>query len=181
MKRIVRGLYLYATALIALGFLLEGLPALMTQVVLTGFTVRTGPYLGIGPIGQIEDIQGSVLITLVGLTLWVVHWGYANQIAARLDDDGAWERGSPIRRAFFYLTLFLGALMILNYGGLTIEGILGIRSGRLVVADFLTGEFVGPLCSLVFYAVLCGYHVLALYLDRQRSAADASSYYTSFG
>ena len=103
----VRRLYLYFVAVIGLGLLLQG-GATMLRLILEAAGVPSGAisvYDIPSPTADKEALSLAVAFVVVGLPVWLIHWGFIEHLARRGDDAGAEERGSIIRSIFFLLVL----------------------------------------------------------------------------
>lgn len=89
--RIIKRIYFYLMALISL------------EVVVWGIINLARTILNTSAIGELAvDLAGALSSILVGLPIFLFHWLKAQNEALK-DDE---ERGSAVRAAFFYTTLF---------------------------------------------------------------------------
>jgi hypothetical protein len=115
---IQRRLYLYIVGAVSLGMLLIGLANL-------GATTLNA-LLNATPGARFKDAYaGFGAVTLVGLPVWAVHWGIAQRLSARHED----ERASAIRRLYIYLVLAALAIATAIFARRFLEAALGAALG----------------------------------------------------
>lgn len=147
---IVRRVYLYTIALIALGMLVSGLDGLLTGAVLSLLLNLAPPTLVIIDLGEpAARVSLAAAFAIIGLATWLIHWIPAERLAGAPDEAGREERGSAIRRLFLYAALFVGGIILsLAFGHLIRDFILA-ATGRLSSSEWLTGGIVRPATTLV--------------------------------
>ncbi len=169
---VIRRVYLYSIALVALGMLIAGLVGLL-EVGLTLLVERLAPPLPtIGPPELRSRVSLSGSLTALGLVFWVIHWSLADRSARRGGEQPAGERHSAIRQLFLYGTLALGGLYLTLAGARLVGDLLRAAFGSLRWSDVLTGALVQPLALLVIWTVFWLYYNRVAREDR-RSRPEA--------
>ena len=100
-------LYLYIVSAVGLGLALGGLTTLLRLLL---------DRLGLGPASTLvagstdqsdrEALSLAMTLVVVGLPLWLIHWGYLERMMLARGADAAAERRSIVRSLFFGLALF---------------------------------------------------------------------------
>jgi hypothetical protein len=107
-----RRFYLYVVSAFALGLLLQGMQTLLRLVF---------DHLGMGPtdasaVYQVaasglnperEALSGGIALTVVGLVLWLIHWGFTERLVRGDGAEADAERRSTARSVFFALVLIV--------------------------------------------------------------------------
>ena len=162
---IVRRVYLYGVAYIALLTLIGGLMTLVS----TGL----GDLIESGSRPSVQTLSLGLATALVGGLFWATHWLLAQRFARR---DAA-DQTAALRALFLYGTLFTLGIGVLLASYSLLEQIfrLGLDQretvrvgGRSVVA-----ELVRTATQLVIIALFWVYHRTVLARDR-RAAPEAS-------
>lgn len=147
---IVRRVYLYTIALIALGMLVSGLDGLLTGSVLS-LLLRLAPQsLVIIDWGEpAARVSLAAAFAIIGLATWLIHWIPAERLVRVDGAAGREERGAAIRRLFLYVALFIGGIILSLTFGHLVRDIILAASGRLSSSEWLTGGIVRPAATLV--------------------------------
>lgn len=118
-----RRLYLYIVSAIALGLLLNGASTLLRLIfdqlgfgpvsTLGNYAFNMGSGTGLHP--EREALSGAIALIIVGLPLWLIHWGFLERLVRGDGAEADVERRSIARSVFFavvlieLLTTFAGA------------------------------------------------------------------------
>ncbi|MDI3340734.1 MAG: DUF5671 domain-containing protein [Sphaerobacter sp.] len=153
--RVVRPIYLYFIAAVALAMLASGLMDLL-RIALEQASLALGDSLVI--VGGDQDVRRelsrSVALSVVALPVWLLHWWLAERAALRPDLAGEAERRSLVR------ALFLTAVLAGSFTVSTIASVLLVE--RLVVQAL--GGAPGPdslaanLATLLVAGTVWAYH-----------------------
>jgi hypothetical protein len=158
----VRRLYLYIVTAIGLGLLLQG-GATMLRILLEAAGVPHGAisvYEIPSPTADKEALSLAVAFVIVGLPVWLIHWGFIERLACRGDAAGAEERGSIIRSIFFLLAL---AWLLYMAAGSLFTGLREWLSGPLGTRDPYYGSYwivsvAANLSTAILFGLAWAYH-----------------------
>lgn len=152
--RTIRRIYFYLVSLVSLEVILWGVIGL----------ARTAAHLRqLG--GTVSDLSGSLALTLVGLPVFLLHWGMAQRSADR-DMD---ERTARTRGVFFYAAL-VGMLIPAVQSGMAMINRLLLTALRLPALSALVGgnqDWADNLIAILVNGVAAIYLVSVLKRDRQ--------------
>ena len=149
---IQRRLYLYIVAGASLAMLLVGLSNLGTTAI--DQALRTG-----GPTPSPRDAYaGFGAMTLVGLPVFVLHWGIAQRLSAR----HAEERASSLRRLYLYLAMAAIAIALTVFLRRLLEAGFAAVGGSAPVTDAIAGSAWISIVLLAFWL----YHLRVAAQDR---------------
>ncbi|GAP15747.1 hypothetical protein LARV_03539 [Longilinea arvoryzae] len=153
--RTIRRIYVYLVSFVSLGVIVWGVIGL----------ARTTVHLRqIG--GTASDLAGSLALTLVGVPVFLLHWGMAQRSAAR-DVE---ERLDRTRGVFFYAAL-AGTLIPAVQSGMALVNRLLLILFRLPVAGRLVGSNQDPWdngIALLINALAAVYLFSVLLRDRRQ-------------
>lgn len=146
--RTIRRIYIYLVALVSLEVIVWGVIGLAR-------TILQGRQIGMG-----SALAGSLALTLVGLPVFLVHWGLAQRSAAR---DGE-ERAERVRAVFFHAAL-VGTLIPAVQSGMALINrllvtLMGLPAASALVGgnqsswDNLIALLINGLAAYYFYTVL---------------------------
>ncbi|MEM5775889.1 MAG: DUF5671 domain-containing protein, partial [Anaerolineaceae bacterium] len=146
--RTIRRIYFYLVALVSL------------EVVVWGVIGMARTLLQENRFGAGTILAGSLALTLVGLPVFLLHWGLAQRSAAR-DPE---ERAERVRAVFFYAAL-VGTLIPVVQSGMALINRLLVALMRLPAASALVGGnqsawdnlialLVNSLAALYLYTML---------------------------
>jgi len=149
---IQRRLYLYIVAGASLAMLLVGLSNLGTTAI--DQVLGTG-----GPAPSPRDAYaGFGAMTLVGLPVFVLHWGIAQRLSAR----HAEERASSLRRLYLYLAMAAIAIALTVFLRRLLEAGFAAVGGSAPVTDAIAGSAWISIVLLAFWL----YHLRVAAQDR---------------
>jgi hypothetical protein len=145
----IRRLYVYIITLVSLEVVLWGLIGLLRT------TFATGAFLP-----GAELLAQAMALILVGVPIFALHWRWAQQFAAK-DED---ERGSPVRALFFYALLgatllpaVQNALALLSRGLISLARdsvSYAIVGGSQTLIDNLLAMLINGLAAAYFFVQL---------------------------
>ncbi len=128
---------------------------------------------GVVEITSSNDLAGSLAALVMGLPVWLRPWLKMNSTAQMEGDGGDRARRSIARKAYLYLSIFIGVVGIMISAGSIIFQLLG-----RVLGDPGTGsleELLQVFAILVLFVILLVYHWQVLRNDNRmedRSMAD---------
>lgn len=146
--RAIRRLYFFAVAFISVEVVLWGLISLLRATFSSGLILPNA-----------ETLAQALALILVGLPIFLLHWGWA-QRAARLDGE---EHAAMLRAVFLYgillatlIPVFQNLLALLNRSFITLAGLESYRAlvgGSQSWVDNLTALFFNLAAAAYFYRV----------------------------
>jgi hypothetical protein len=164
----VRRLYTYIVAAIALGLLATGAGGLLWTL---ADALTNAQRTLTRPDWWREQVSLYATLVVVGLPVWLLHWGPVAGPRAR----GAGRRWTPeepralARRLYLYLTLLVGVLSLLGSGAVAARQVLD-----LLLGDAPTSGAVTNLARALAVAIVAGiavfYHQRVLRLDAHQGA-----------
>jgi hypothetical protein len=153
----VRRLYVYLVSLISLAVLATGAGGLLWTL---ADLATNAPRTVTQPTWWQERISLFVSMMVVGLPVWLRHWG---PVAAATDDRAA-EAGSLARRLYVYLALLGGVLALLGAGVAAAQQLLSLALGEAAAPSVVTNLARSLAVALVAGQVVA-YHARVLRAD----------------
>lgn len=169
----LRRLYLYVLALLGLGAMFLGLHQLLAFIV--DFSLSEGAVLG----QALRDNLAAALSELIVATpLWVLTWRPASQEAALEGEMGDHARRSLVRKGYLYLALFVGVMGVMFSTGALLYQILRALLGEPL--PNLRLQVLQLFKTTLLFALLLGYHWLALRSDQRLAQRSLAKRYAQF-
>ncbi|MFN3491257.1 MAG: DUF5671 domain-containing protein, partial [Anaerolineales bacterium] len=156
-------LYFYLLSLLGLSATVSGLISLFSLLI---DLVVSDSYLSSG--GFAQPLSASLALLFVGLPTWLLTWSPIQKQATASGDLSDHARRSVIRKSYLYLVLFASVI-----GGMFLAGVLvfNLVNAALGGDTFdLLKTILNNLMSLIVFAVLLLYHLLALRKDGESKA-----------
>jgi hypothetical protein len=162
---VIRRLYLYTIAFVALGMLLLGSVQLLQTLLETAAeSIGDGP-AAIGPSLIRQRVSFAIALALMGLVGWTIHWWLAGR-SLREGSEAALERSSTIRHLYLYAVLFVGGVLVLGAGSGLAHDLLRALLGESTRAALISGAIVDPAVLLLVTGALWVYHARVTAADR---------------
>ncbi len=161
---VIRRLYLYAIAFVALGMFLMGSVQLLQMLLETLVETMGGGPTALGESLIRQRLSFSIALALIGLAGWTIHWWLACR--ALSGPAGAAERRSVIRRLYLYAVLLTGGMIGLGAASGLAHDLLRFVFGESTRAAIIAGALVDPSALLLITAVLWTYHARIAEADR---------------
>lgn len=151
----IRRVYLYLVSAVSLGMLANGLVSIGGILL----TTLTGDSLGGESLRR--DIAFGIALTLIGFPVWLFHnwWG------RRLFHQDPTEQTSSLRHFYFYLVLFVFAVV----GGFALAGLIEELLRWMLRVPTAWSEIVDPLPRVLVSAMFWWYHWTSVENDRLAS------------
>ena len=144
------------------------------------FSVLVDSLLGLEtPGGAIRSqLSGGIAALAIGIPLWLRSWTALQAEARREDDEGDHARRSVLRRAAFYLVIFLAVIGVMYNGGVLLYRLFNAALGNPVLN--LGSEVAHALAQLALCAVWLAYHLGALRQDGRQAQRALAQQHAAF-
>jgi Domain of unknown function (DUF5671) len=169
---VIRRLYVYTIAFIALGMFLIGAAQLL-QVLLETAVEGLGGAVAIGQSPIRQRLSLAIALALIGLAGWTIHWWLASRALSGRDEKS--ERTSGIRHLYLYAVLLVGGMVGMGAAaGLTHDLLRAFLGGSSRTA-VISGAVVDPAVLLVLTTALWAYHARVAGTDRMGQPETGAS------
>lgn len=159
---VARRVYLYGIAFASIWMLVNGVAGLIEIILAALFEVMVGPLQTIGESSITDEVSRYGALTVIGLIVWLIHWGLAVRATAR---DEVAERRSAIRKLYLYGVLFVGGLVLVYQLRSLAVDLLGQLFGSASASDLIHGDVAPPLAMVLTVGVLWAYHARTTHHD----------------
>jgi Domain of unknown function (DUF5671) len=162
---VIRRLYLYTIAFVALGMLLIGSVQLLQVLLEIAAESFSGGAAAVGPSLVRQRLSLSIALALIGLVGWTTHWWLARRSLLH-GAEGALERRSTIRHLYLYGVLLIGGILGLGAASGLVHDLLRALLGESTRSAVMSGAIVDPAALLLVTGALWTYHVRVTATDR---------------
>jgi hypothetical protein len=121
-------LYVYFVAAVGLVLLFNGASIMLRLLVDQGGSGTSAAFMRPGYDTNKEALSLAISFVVVGLPMWLIHWGYAERMVRRDGPEGAAERRSIVR------SVYLGLVLVAS-----------LASATTSLADLLRESICNPL------------------------------------
>jgi hypothetical protein len=125
-----------------------------------------------------SQLSGGIAALLVGISLWLRPWLALQSEARRPDDEGDHALRSVLRRAAFYLVIFLAVIGVMYNGGALLYRLFNAALGS--AAPDLGSQVAHSLVQLALSAVWLAYHLNALRQDGRQAQIALAQKHAAF-
>jgi len=168
-QAMVRRLYFYLVAAVALGVFWFGL----TDLLRVGLELALGtrsPF-DAGGYWWRERLGLALALVVVGGPTWWLHWWVMQVRAREVSASGADERRSTLRKIYLYGVAFIGAVLVMFNLAAILYRALTLLLGEQAGPDFIR-SVTSALAILAVAALWWLYHALAIRRDGRRVMAE---------
>lgn len=148
-----RRLYIYTVSGIGLAVFATGLVALLAAL-LAEVRIDPGDVLSAGSVTR-EQVSRAVALTVVGLPVWLLHWGFARAILVGADARARGERGSAIRALYLAMVQVITLVVVLTAALEIVRWFIGLAVGA---TDRSVVNGGGTVVQLLVAGALWTYH-----------------------
>jgi hypothetical protein len=162
---VIRRLYLYTIAFVALTMLLLGSVQLLQALVASAVESIGGGSVVIGQSLVRQRLSFAIALALIGLVAWTAHWWLAGRDRSQAEET-AQERRSTIRRLYLYAVLLVGGILILGAASGLAHDLLRALLGESTRSALISGAIIDPAVLLLVSGALWVYHARVTAADR---------------
>lgn len=155
----VRRLYVLAFSSVGLFMTALAAQSLLHWVLLQ---IGTGPTTSIRPAGELARL-------IVGLSLWLIFWQWAQQLFAGPEED---ERRSALRKFYLFTFIYFAALSAVTSATFILAGFFRRLLGVSGVSE---GDIRLPISIIVVSAIVWLYHSYVIRSDIRISGEDSGA------